>query len=137
MLYLKAVPRVRQRIIAMLMSLPLPVVAMVMSLATARAQDAASPNWPEMKCARYTKAWTAALTRRGPQGLSPIFLDEHKAFIVSGCIMGKVCPRSPEELTLSNDMVVLAMNAGMASTFLPFSCRKVQDMKMSRLMHYA
>jgi len=34
-----------------------------------------------------------------------------------------VCPRSPEEFARADIMTILAMNAGMASTFLPFACR--------------
>jgi hypothetical protein len=49
----------------------------------------------------------------------------HEAFLASGCTArAAVCPRSAEELEIANVMVVLAMNAGTASTFLPFSCRK-------------
>src|SRR3954447_21656853 len=53
------------------------------------------------------------------------FLDRHEAFLASGCTAkADVCPRSPEELELANIMVLAAMNAGTASTFLPFSSRQ-------------
>jgi hypothetical protein len=53
------------------------------------------------------------------------FIARHEAFLASGCTAkGDVCPRSAEELDLANMMVVAAMNAGTASTFPPFSCRK-------------
>jgi len=87
-------------------------------------QDREVPSWREVKCTRYAKAWTDALTRRGTHGLGREFLDRHAAFIASGCTArADVCPRSAEELDLANIMVVLAMNAGTASTFLPFACR--------------
>jgi hypothetical protein len=35
-----------------------------------------------------------------------------------------VCPRSGEEIETANVLTIAAMNAGMASTFLPFACRK-------------
>ncbi|HZH09131.1 MAG TPA: hypothetical protein VEZ24_02040 [Microvirga sp.] len=86
---------------------------------------AQEPSWSEVKCARYKKAWADALARQGSKGLSRDFLDRHEAFLASGCTTkGDVCPRSDEELMLANMMVVAAMNAGTASTFPPFACRK-------------
>ena len=42
----------------------------------------------------------------------------------SGCqARAEVCARSKEELELANRLVVMAMNSGMSSTFLPFNCR--------------
>lgn len=87
------------------------------------AQGAAEPSWTEVKCARYTKAWTDALARRGQTGLSQDFLDRHRAFLASGCTApADVCPRSPEEFAMANILTVMAMNAGTASTFPPFKC---------------
>ncbi len=89
------------------------------------AQEAQPQSWPEVKCARYRKAWSDALAHRGMTGLSRDFIERHDAFLASGCtIKGDVCPRSAEELDLANMMVVAAMNAGTASTFPPFACRK-------------
>jgi hypothetical protein len=89
------------------------------------AQEQPPQSWPEVKCARYKKAWVDALARQGKQGLSVEFLDRHETFLASGCTTkGDVCPRSTEELSLANMMVVAAMNAGTASTFPPFACRK-------------
>jgi hypothetical protein len=94
----------------------------------ARAQEGPQDNsesWPEVKCQRYKQAWSEALARRGTQGLGQEFLDRHEAFLASGCTArADVCPRSPQELDLANIMVILAMNAGTASTFPPFFCRK-------------
>ena len=88
------------------------------------AQDSRTQSWSEVKCARYTKAWTDALSRRGTQGLGPDFIARHEAFLASGCMArADVCPRSAEELDLANVLTILAMNAGTASTFLPFACR--------------
>jgi sugar phosphate isomerase/epimerase len=101
----------------------LPVVTFVgMSHA---AQDTPPKPWPEVKCERYTKAWSEALARRGTRGLGREFIERHEAFLASGCtIKADVCPRSGEELDLANMMVVAAMNAGTASTFPPFACRQ-------------
>ena len=65
------------------------------------------------------------LARRGRAGLSEGFLSAHDAFLASGCTArADVCPRSPEELDLANVLTLAAMNAGAASTFLPFACRR-------------
>jgi hypothetical protein len=91
----------------------------------AAAQTIPPKSWPEVKCERYGKAWTEALVRRGRRGLSPEFVERHEAFLASGCTTrADVCPRSTEELDMANIMVVAAMNAGTASTFPPFACRK-------------
>jgi len=92
---------------------------------SAVAQDPQTQSWPEVKCARYRKAWSDAVAHRGTKGLSQEFIERHEAFLASGCTAkGDVCPRSAEELDLANMMVVAAMNAGTASTFPPFACRK-------------
>ena len=89
------------------------------------AQEGQSRSWSEEKCARYKTAWSEALARRGMGGLGREFLDRHEAFLASGCTArADICPRSPEELELANVMTILAMNAGTASTFLPFACRR-------------
>jgi hypothetical protein len=107
------------------------VVAMALACALfsafppAVAQDSPPKSWPEMKCERYSKAWSEALARRGRRGLSQEFIERHDAFLASGCTTkADVCPRSGEELDIANMMVVAAMNAGTASTFPPFACRK-------------
>jgi hypothetical protein len=94
-------------------------------LAPVLAQNAQGQSWSEVKCARYTKSWTEALAKRGKQGLSREFLETHEAFLASGCTSPiDVCPRSEAELDFANVMVILAMNAGTASTFPPFRCHK-------------
>ncbi|MCD6070209.1 MAG: hypothetical protein K0Q80_1860 [Microvirga sp.] len=99
--------------------------SMAGGLSFAAAQNTPPKSWPEVKCERYGNAWTEALIRRGRQGLSPEFVERHEAFLASGCTaQANVCPRSTEELDLANIMVVAAMNAGTASTFPPFACRK-------------
>lgn len=83
------------------------------------------PDWRETKCARYRAAWEEAIRRRGPSGLSEPFLKAHDDFLKTGCeTPAYVCPQSKEELALANIMVIRAMNAGTASTFLPFACRR-------------
>jgi len=103
----------------------LPIIVVITCLSPAFAQNQQSQSWPEVKCARYKKAWDDALARLGTNGLSREFLERHEAFLASGCTaQADVCPRSEQELNLANMMVVAAMNAGTASTFPPFSCRR-------------
>jgi hypothetical protein len=88
-------------------------------------QGGRAPSWSEVKCARYKQAWADALARRGTRGLGQEFLGRHEAFLASGCTArADVCPRSAEELHMANVLVIAAMNAGTASTFLPFACRR-------------
>lgn len=87
-------------------------------------QGAQKQSWPEVKCARYKKAWTDAIAHRGTKGLSTEFLERHEAFLTSGCMArADVCPRSEEELYMADMMVAAVVNAGIAGTFLPFMCR--------------
>lgn len=89
----------------------------------ALSQDTPPSDWVKEKCERYTKGWEDVLSRKGTEGISEKFLENHTLFLASGCLEKvNVCPRLPEELELANIMVLVAMNAGMASTFLPFSC---------------
>ena len=103
-------------------------IAMLLVTAVLASPDAStaapSRSWSEVKCDRYKRAWSETLARRGQRGLGGAFLDSHLAFLDSGCLAaGSVCPRSPEEFEVANVMTILAMNAGAASTFLPFACR--------------
>ena len=87
------------------------------------APDAPSTSWRQIKCSRYSRAWSDAIAHLGSTGLGQDFLTRHQAFLDSGCTRkADVCPRSDQELKLANIMVVLAMNAGTASTFPPFAC---------------
>lgn len=87
--------------------------------------SAPGPVDPAIKCERYRQAWTAFSTRHGIAGLSAAFISRHDAFLASGCQGDHdVCPRAKAELDAANILVMMAMNAGMASTFPPFGCPK-------------
>jgi hypothetical protein len=82
-------------------------------------------SWTEEKCARYSKVWAELVARWGTAGLGEVFFARHEAFLASGCLArGDVCPRSAAELDVANILTILATNAGTASTFLPFACRR-------------
>ena len=99
--------------------------AAAMAVTLAAPTRAAEPDdWAAEKCARYKTAWEQGLARMGTQGLSATFLERHAAFLASGCTAkADVCARSDREIALANAMIIMAMNAGMASTFPPFYCR--------------
>jgi hypothetical protein len=101
------------------------IIALLTASMPAFAQNPYPFTRPEVKCARYTKAWDHALARRSKKGLGDAFMTAHAAFLASGCTArADVCPRSSEELELANTLVLMAMSEGMSSTFLPFACRK-------------
>jgi len=85
--------------------------------------EAQPRGWTVEKCSRYGQSWAEALSRIGREGLSDEFLARHDAFLASGCQTRKACPRSSQELAMADIMTVAAMNAGMASSFVPFICR--------------
>lgn len=98
--------------------------ALILVTLAARSRAAEPDDWVAEKCARYKTAWEQGLARMGTQGLSASFLERHAAFLASGCTAkADVCARSDREVALANAMIVMAMNAGMASTFPPFYCR--------------
>ena len=92
-------------------------------LAGGAAAEDAPTAWTVEKCARYGAAWEAVVDGRGTGGLGAGFLEAHAAFLAEGCRgRGAVCPRTPTEVEVADLLTVMAMNEGMASTFLPFSC---------------
>lgn len=108
-------------------ALPMMMAGLICAITVAASAASPAPakrSWAEEKCVRYGKGWEQALTRYGREGLGPDFLARHAAFLASGCSGAHdVCARSPQELKMANTMVIVAMNAGMASTFPPFACR--------------
>ena len=101
--------------------------------ACAFGQAAAAPEpqtrqakpWREVKCERYGQAWAEVKRRFGVVGLGPAFIERHDAFLASGCTAdADVCPHSDREIEIANILTVAAMNAGTASTFLPFACKR-------------
>ena len=100
------------------------ITAVTLAAPLPAAAQAEPDNWVAVKCARYRTVWEQGLARMGTAGLSPAFLERHAAFLASGCTAkADVCARSDREIALANAMIIMAMNAGMASTFPPFACR--------------
>ena len=97
------------------------IVALLVLLVSAT--PALAQDWPAEKCRRYAQAWDAATQRLGTEGLSPAFQAAHAAFLSSGCRERAACPRSQAEVAMADMMTILALNAGMSGTFLPFICR--------------
>lgn len=89
------------------------------------AQDAAS-DWPAQKCAAYEAAWSQALEAFGSDDMNYGFMAGNENFIASGCSeAGEICPQSRQELDIANAITLALMNAGTASTFLPFNCPRL------------
>ena len=84
-------------------------------------------GWVEQKCATYAAAWTQALDLFGSDRMNYAFIAGNENFIASGCRpVGDFCPRSDQELDIANALTLALMNAGTASTFLPFRCEPAQ-----------
>lgn len=101
----------------LLSCLPMPVLS--------QSDYTTSPDWRAEKCRRYSNVWQRVKQSEAARGLSAGFVTAHEAFIASGCTApADVCPRSAAELEIANQLVLMAMSEGMASTFLPFACKK-------------
>lgn len=98
---------------------------MILSAQAKNTEGSRGRSWRETKCDRYRQAWAEVKKRFGTEGLGPDFIARHDAFLASGCTGdADVCPRSDREIEIANVLTVAAMNAGTASTFLPFACRR-------------
>lgn len=108
-------PAIGRTVLALILMLPaLPHAAPGQDLSARAAQ----------KCDRYRQASEDALRRRGTDGIGRDFLERHARFIAGGCLgPADICPRAGAETELANLLTIRAMNAGMASTFLPWACR--------------
>lgn len=94
-------------------------------LAPATAQDA---QWQAQKCTTYAAAWNQALDLFGSDQMNYAFLAGNENFIASECSdKGEICPRSDQELEVANALSLAMINAGAASTFLPFRCPQSQS----------
>lgn len=88
----------------------------------------ADDAWTTRKCEIYSTAWSRALDLHGDAGLGAGFVESQEAFIASGCADGaKVCPTSDAEIRLADNLTILSMNEGMASTFVPFACPPISS----------
>lgn len=88
----------------------------------ALAQEPALSEWQITKCKVYAEAFENT-SSADADNLSQSFIDENEAFIAQGCVERvAVCPRTQADLDIANILTIAAMNAGTASTFLPFAC---------------
>ena len=89
----------------------------------AMAQDTAPDDWTTRKCELYAAAWQQVLDSHDLHDVRPGFVSGHQDFIDGGCDAGiTVCPATQAEIALADLLLVLSMNEGMASTFVPFAC---------------
>lgn len=90
-------------------------------MAPAMGQEQA--GWVEQKCRAYEAAWTQALDTYGSEQMNYAFIAGNENFIAGGCTApADICPRSNQEIEIANALTLALMNAGTASTFLPFKC---------------
>jgi hypothetical protein len=100
------------------------VTGALSSMATiAVAQGAAQSQWQQEKCRIYAESWEKALDFFGSEDVNYNFMAGNENFIAGGCTeQTNVCPGSAQELEIANALTVAVMNAGAASTFMPFRC---------------
>lgn len=90
------------------------------------AQDGESLSaWQIEKCNLYEQAWEQALDGFGSDNLNYNFVAQNENFLASGCTsVPSVCPQSTQEIQIADFLTIAMMNAGAASTFLPFRCEQ-------------
>ena len=99
------------------------IVALWAGAAWAQTSQPASA-WQAEKCAIYQQSWNQALDFFGADNLNYNFIAQNENFITSGCTAPPgVCAQSSQELEIANALTIAMMNAGTASTFLPFRCQ--------------
>lgn len=81
-------------------------------------------DWPAQKCAFYTEAWDWVMKTQDLSNIGPAFMVGHQEFIDQSCDQRiRICPVGEAERKLADMLTVMSMNEGMASTFVPFSCK--------------
>src|SRR5688572_5548364 len=71
--------------------------------------------WAKEKCARYDKAFHELLELGGRDGVTDAFIKGNEDFIKAGCANGAdVCPKSPKDFELANNLTIAAMGFGTA-----------------------
>jgi hypothetical protein len=109
------------------MKLVLGSLAAVCLLVPGFAQGQENAAWQDEKCSLYEKNWASALEFFGSDNINYNFMASNENFIAGGCTKQvDACPRSDQELEIANALTLAMMNAGTASTFLPFRCAEAQ-----------
>lgn len=91
--------------------------------------DEALSAWQVEKCQIYTENWHQALDFFGTDNLNYNFVAQNENFIASDCTApASVCAQSSQEYEIANALTLAMMNAGAASTFLPFRCEAAPAM---------
>jgi hypothetical protein len=101
----------------------LPLFPLLLLLAAPAQARAPAADWVQQKCQVYEAAWTQAVAGADDTQLNYAFIAANENFIAGGCTEDvEACPRSRTELEIANQLTLAMMNAGTASTFLPFRC---------------
>lgn len=97
--------------------------AIVPSICLAQTSEDFS-GWQIEKCEIYRKSWERALDFFGTDNVNYDFIAQNENFVASGCTApSNVCAKSTQELEIADALTIAMLNAGAASTFLPFRCR--------------
>lgn len=98
-------------------------VVLTLLLPTLVQAEEQAVSWAEQKCSVYEGAWERVVGAAEASQINYAFIAANENFIASGCTeAGMACPRSAVELEIANALTLAMMNAGAASTFLPFRC---------------
>jgi len=97
---------------------------LALGTATVQAQPAEPATaWQVEKCRIYAENWNKALDSFGTDNLNYNFIAQNENFIAGGCTEpAEICPQSSQELEITDLLTMVMMNAGAASTFVPFRC---------------
>ncbi|MET3898171.1 hypothetical protein ABIB57_002117 [Devosia sp. UYZn731] len=91
---------------------------------SAAQDDTALSAWQAEKCHVYRQSWEKALGFFDTENVSQAFISQNETFMASGCTAQPVvCAQSRQELDIANALTIQKMNAGAASTFMPFRCQ--------------
>jgi len=86
-------------------------------------EDGQLTAWQAEKCRIYRDSWEKALDFFGTNDMNYNFIAQNENFMASGCTAPiSVCAQSNQERDIANALTLAMMNAGAASTFLPFRC---------------
>lgn len=99
----------------------------VLPMTVASGQDSEVTDWQQQKCTIYEQSWGEALEFFGSDNINYNFIASNENFIAGGCTERvNACPRSSQEREIADALTIAMMNAGTASTFLPFTCASTQ-----------
>ncbi len=98
-----------------------------------RAEQATPPGepptaWQIRKCEVFAEAWSKALPSYPANDVSASFIADNQHFIAVTCRSNAaICPQSASEIAIANRLTFATMNAGAASSFVPYRCPSLRN----------